>query len=283
MTLIIQIFVKEQYRMKDNINPNHYKNQCSLECIDTMRVAFGDRYVFIFCCMNAYKYMWRYENKNGDEDLKKADWYLDYAKSLYPSDKILERLKGLKHRIDAKKSVKPVRFSDAEVVDEMLLSEKEVVKKDIKAAKYYYPRPGYRMAYTFCGSEKVPEDLTGIRKLGKYHYIFDRAESDVCDIYGNYESFSCYTDIDDEELVLELLKDYHERVRFRDLKEGDIIAFNGDDYGWGHQKLVISSLKPAKRKTRHDEFTVKFKKLGEDKEMNSVTFDGDFEVFRYAN
>lgn len=268
--------------MKDNINPNHYKSQCSLECIDTMRVAFGDRYVFIFCCMNAYKYMWRYENKNGEEDLKKADWYLNYAKSLYPGDKILERLKGLKRRIDAKKPSNPVRFSDAEVVDEMLNSEKEVVEKDIKAAKLYYPKPGYKFAYTFSGSEEVPENLTGIRKLGKYHYIFDRAEIDACDIYGNYEQFSFYTDIDDKDLVFELMEKYHEYVSFRDLKEGDIISFSGDDYGWGYQKLVVSSLKPAKKRTHHDEIVAKFKKLGEDKEMNSVTFDGDFQVFRYA-
>lgn len=269
--------------MKDNINPNHYKSQCSLECIDTMRVAFGDRYVFIFCCMNAYKYMWRYENKNGDEDLKKADWYLDYAKSLYPGDKILERLKGLKRRIDAKKSSKPVRFSDAEVVEEMLLSENEVVEKDIKAAKYYYPQPGYRFAYTLSGHEEVPEDLQGIRKLGKYHYIFNRAEIDPYDIYDNYESFSLYTDIDDEELVLELMEKYHEIVHFRDLEEGDIIAFRDDDYGWGHRKLVVSSIEPAKKRTHHDEFVAKFKRIGEDKEMNNVTFDGDFTVFRYAN
>lgn len=268
--------------MKDNINPNHYKSQCSLECIDTMRVAFGDRYVFIFCCMNAYKYMWRYENKNGDEDLKKAEWYLDYAKNLYPDDKTLKRLKDLKRRIDAKKSSKPVRFSDAEVVDSMLAAEKEVVEKDAKSAKIYYPQPGYRFAYTLSGHEEVPEDLQGIRKLGKYHYIFNRAEIDPYDIYDNYETFSLYTDIDDEELVLELMSKYHEIVHFRDLKEGDIIAFRDDDYGWGHKKLVVSSLKPAKKRTHHDEFVAKFKRLGEDKEMNNVTFDGDFTVFRYA-
>lgn len=269
--------------MKDNINPNHYKSQCSLECIDTMRVAFGDRHVFIFCCMNAYKYMWRYENKNGGEDLTKADWYLDYAKNMYPNDKMLKRLKDLKRRIDAKKSSKPVRFSDAEVVDEMLNSEKEVVEKDAKTAKIYYPKPGYKFAYTFSGSEEVPEHLTGIRKLGKYHYIFERAGIDAYDIYDNYEQFSFYTDIDDKDLVFELMEKYHEYVSFRDLKEGDIIAFNDEEYGWGHGKLVISSLEPAKKKAGVDKFVAKFKKLGEDKEMNSVTFDGDYKVFRYAN
>lgn len=269
--------------MKDNINPNHYKSQCSLECIDTMRVAFGDRQVFIFCCMNAYKYMWRYENKNGGEDLTKADWYLDYAKNLYPNDKMLKRLKDLKRRIDAKKSSKPVRFSDAEVVDEMLHSEKEVVEKNSKAAKLYYPKPGYKFAYTFVGSEEVPDNLPGVHKLGKYHYIFNRAESDAYDIYGNYEAFTLYTDIDDEELFLSLVEKYHETVAFRDLKEGDIIAFNDEEYGLGHQKLVVSSLEPAKKKAGVDKFIAKFKKLGEDKELTNVTFDGDYKVCRYEN
>lgn len=29
-----------------------------------------------FCICNAFKYLYRYKNKNGVEDIKKADWYL---------------------------------------------------------------------------------------------------------------------------------------------------------------------------------------------------------------
>ena len=64
--------------MNDAINPNHYTKECSLECIDVMRATFGLRAVIDFCLCNAFKYMWRYKNKNGVEDLNKASWYLSY-------------------------------------------------------------------------------------------------------------------------------------------------------------------------------------------------------------
>lgn len=64
---------------KDAINPDHYKNSCSLECIDVMRITFGDLAVGYFCLCNAFKYMWRYKNKNGEEDLQKAEWYVTYV------------------------------------------------------------------------------------------------------------------------------------------------------------------------------------------------------------
>lgn len=69
--------------MVDNINPSHYKNSCSLECIDTMFIAFGYEYVYYYCLINAYKYLWRYKNKNGKEDIDKAEWYLNEAQDIY--------------------------------------------------------------------------------------------------------------------------------------------------------------------------------------------------------
>ena len=66
----------------DNINPNHYKSQCSLECTEAMQMAFGKEMVYDFCICNAWKYMWRYENKNGVEDINKAQWYIDKANEL---------------------------------------------------------------------------------------------------------------------------------------------------------------------------------------------------------
>ena len=64
---------------KDNINPDHYKNQTSLECIEAMEIVFGRDAVIDFCRCNAWKYIWRWKNKNGTEDLKKAKWYLERA------------------------------------------------------------------------------------------------------------------------------------------------------------------------------------------------------------
>ena len=64
---------------KDNINPDHYKKECSLECIEAMELIFGGRAVLDFCVCNAWKYIWRWKNKNGAEDLHKAHWYINQA------------------------------------------------------------------------------------------------------------------------------------------------------------------------------------------------------------
>lgn len=74
-------------------HPAHYANSCSLECIDVMEAVFGSVPVRNFCLCNAFKYMWRYKNKNGQEDLKKAKWYLDRAGSV--EDDQLHRMLNL--------------------------------------------------------------------------------------------------------------------------------------------------------------------------------------------
>jgi hypothetical protein len=63
--------------VKDNINPDHYKSSTSLECIEAMQIAFGEAAVIDFCVCNAWKYIWRWKNKNGVEDLHKAEWYIN--------------------------------------------------------------------------------------------------------------------------------------------------------------------------------------------------------------
>ena len=70
--------------MADNVNhPQHYADSCSIECIDAMIVAFGYEYMYNYCLINAFKYIWRHKNKNGFEDIKKAAWYLNKADELY--------------------------------------------------------------------------------------------------------------------------------------------------------------------------------------------------------
>jgi hypothetical protein len=59
----------------DPINPGHYK-QGGIECIEAMKVALGGGFLG-YLRGNAIKYLWRYDKKNGVEDLKKARWYLD--------------------------------------------------------------------------------------------------------------------------------------------------------------------------------------------------------------
>ena len=72
---------KNEEKISDNINPDHYKSQTSLECIDAMEIMFGSEAVYHFCLCNAFKYIWRWKNKNGDEDLGKAKWYTNRAKT----------------------------------------------------------------------------------------------------------------------------------------------------------------------------------------------------------
>lgn len=61
----------------DAVNhPGHY-NQGKYECIDVMVDNFGKQAVEHFCLLNAFKYVWRSNYKNGIEDIKKAWWYLD--------------------------------------------------------------------------------------------------------------------------------------------------------------------------------------------------------------
>ena len=65
---------------KDVVNhPDHYQSKSSvqIECIDAMRAAFGDEAVAYFCLCNAMKYIYRCETKGGNNDIRKANWYLN--------------------------------------------------------------------------------------------------------------------------------------------------------------------------------------------------------------
>ena len=62
--------------MSENVNhPAHYQGKH--ECIDEMIALFGIDAVRCFCACNVYKYRFRAANKNGAEDLAKAEWYMD--------------------------------------------------------------------------------------------------------------------------------------------------------------------------------------------------------------
>ena len=75
----------------DPTNPDHYKNHTSLECIEAMEIVLGDLGVTYFCVGNAWKYIWRWKNKNGIEDLKKAKWYIEKAWELIDGQFIIPR------------------------------------------------------------------------------------------------------------------------------------------------------------------------------------------------
>ncbi len=70
---------QENARMsKDNVNqPDHY-TQGGVEAIDAITAATVNKTgIEAVCVANVIKYLWRYELKNGVEDVKKAQWYLN--------------------------------------------------------------------------------------------------------------------------------------------------------------------------------------------------------------
>ena len=62
----------------DMVNhPQHYTQGC-IECIDALKAAtVGKRGIEAVCVANVIKYLWRYEEKNGIEDVRKAKWYIE--------------------------------------------------------------------------------------------------------------------------------------------------------------------------------------------------------------
>ena len=66
-------------------HPAHYQGANGRECIDEMIILFGKQAVIDFCRCNAYKYRFRAGKKEGasaEEDLAKAEWYMNKAEEL---------------------------------------------------------------------------------------------------------------------------------------------------------------------------------------------------------
>lgn len=58
-------------------HPRHY-TQGGIECIDALKAAtVGKRGIEAVCVANIIKYCWRYEEKNGIEDVCKAKFYIE--------------------------------------------------------------------------------------------------------------------------------------------------------------------------------------------------------------
>ena len=86
----------------DNVNhPAHYETG-QFECIDVMIETQGIEAAQAFCVCNAFKYIYRHNNKNGVEDIKKAQWYLN--KYIELEDKKMRRLKRSVARANMKRA-----------------------------------------------------------------------------------------------------------------------------------------------------------------------------------
>lgn len=59
-------------------HPSHYC-QGKVECIEALESAtVGLSGIEAVCTANAIKYLWRYKHKNGVQDVKKAQWYINH-------------------------------------------------------------------------------------------------------------------------------------------------------------------------------------------------------------
>ena len=72
--------------MTEYINhPSHYLKGGRKECIVEMEEKYGAEMTAVFCLMNAYKYLYRAGEKDGNSEMQdnlKAKWYFDYANKL---------------------------------------------------------------------------------------------------------------------------------------------------------------------------------------------------------
>lgn len=67
-----------RFAQKEDVvnHPSHYETG-KFECIDVMQEVFGVDAVKDFCLCNAFKYLYRTKRKNGLEDIKKCQWYIN--------------------------------------------------------------------------------------------------------------------------------------------------------------------------------------------------------------
>ena len=78
--------------MHDPVNfPIHYADGNGVECIDAIEASMGTEEFKGFLKGNVQKYVWRYAQKNGAEDLKKAKWYLERLIKLREFEEAMEK------------------------------------------------------------------------------------------------------------------------------------------------------------------------------------------------
>lgn len=98
-------WLKEGFSAEKKNDPvNHPSHYCKggVECIDAIKAATCDLVgIEAFCTGNSIKYLYRWKDKNGTEDLKKARWYLD---------RLIEEEELMKQKVEPLNKVKKGAF-----------------------------------------------------------------------------------------------------------------------------------------------------------------------------
>ena len=86
--------------MSEQVNhPSHYNLEGRKECIEEMADKYGINHTILWCVMTAEKYMYRAGTKDGnpeDQDLKKAMWYIQWARKHILKTMSMHHQHGLK-------------------------------------------------------------------------------------------------------------------------------------------------------------------------------------------
>lgn len=76
---LMKVYIAMAEQEDEAINPAHYKSG-DIECIDAIKESMSNIAYKGYLKGNCMKYLWRYETKhldNPQQDLEKAQWYLD--------------------------------------------------------------------------------------------------------------------------------------------------------------------------------------------------------------
>lgn len=65
------------------INPNHYQGRGGKQCYDVIKDILGSNTLLHFYKANVIKYLYRFDTKNGLQDIRKAKWYFTEYSKLY--------------------------------------------------------------------------------------------------------------------------------------------------------------------------------------------------------
>ncbi len=73
--------------MSDTINPEHYIGSNGIECHQAQLAIVGAEGMKAYWTSTTMKYLWRWQKKNGVEDLRKAQRCLQFLIDLQTEDK----------------------------------------------------------------------------------------------------------------------------------------------------------------------------------------------------
>jgi hypothetical protein len=86
---------EEVQEMQDTVNhPNHYNKNPNFETIKVLKAWMSPESYEGFLVGNTIKYLSRYKLKNGQEDVKKAFWYLTELTKEYDNGYLNEETMG---------------------------------------------------------------------------------------------------------------------------------------------------------------------------------------------